>query len=53
MGTQIDIGLADRDLDTGRPVVPGGYPLTDRTYVGGAYAGDCGLFRRSGGAYFN
>jgi hypothetical protein len=29
-GTQIDMGLADRDLDTGRPVVPGGYPLTDR-----------------------
>ncbi len=33
MGQQIDLGLADRDLDTGQPVVPGGYPLTDRTYA--------------------
>jgi hypothetical protein len=33
MGPQIDLGLADRDLDTGQPVVPGGYPLTDRTYA--------------------
>ncbi len=33
MGTQIDIGLVDRDLDTGQPVVPGGYPLTDKTYA--------------------
>jgi hypothetical protein len=33
MGTQIDMGLADRDLDTGQQVVPGGYPLTDRTYA--------------------
>jgi len=33
MGTQIDMDLADRDLDTGRPVVPGGYPLTDTTYA--------------------
>ena len=33
MGTQIDLGLADRDLDTGQPVVPGGYPLTDKTYA--------------------
>ena len=33
MGTQIDMGLADRDLDTGQPVVPGGYPLTDKTYA--------------------
>jgi hypothetical protein len=33
MRTQIDMGLADRDLDTGQQVVPGGYPLTDRTYA--------------------
>ena len=33
MGTQIDMGLADRDLDTGQEMVPGGYPLTDRTYA--------------------
>jgi hypothetical protein len=33
MGTQIDMGLVDRDLDTGQQVVPGGYPLTDRTYA--------------------
>ena len=33
MGTQIDMGLADRDLDTGQQVVPGGYPLTDKTYA--------------------
>jgi len=33
MGTQIDLGLEDRDLDTGQPVVPGGYVLTDRTYA--------------------
>ncbi len=33
MGAQLDIGLPDRDLDTGQPVVPGGYPLTDRTYA--------------------
>jgi hypothetical protein len=26
-------GLEDRDLDTGERVVPGGYPLTDRTYA--------------------
>ena len=32
-GMQVDMGLADRDLDTGQPVVPGGYPLTDRTYA--------------------
>ena len=32
MGTQIDMGLEDRDLDTGQKVVPGGYPLTDKTY---------------------
>ena len=32
-GSQIDLGLADRDLDTGQPVLPGGYPLTDRTYA--------------------
>jgi hypothetical protein len=30
---KIDMGLADRDLDTGRQVVPGGYPLTDKTYA--------------------
>jgi zinc dependent phospholipase C len=33
METQIDTGLADRDLDTGERVVPGGYPLTDKTYA--------------------
>ena len=33
MGTQIDVGLPDRDLDTGQRVVPGGYLLTDRTYA--------------------
>jgi len=33
MGTQIDTGLPDRDLDTGERVVPGGYPLTDKTYA--------------------
>ena len=33
MGTPIDTGLADRDLDTGERVVPGGYPLTDKTYA--------------------
>jgi hypothetical protein len=33
MGAQIDMGLADRDLDTGQQVVPGGYPLTDKTYA--------------------
>jgi len=33
MGTQIDTGLADRDLDTGERVVSGGYPLTDKTYA--------------------
>jgi hypothetical protein len=33
MGPQTDMGLADRDLDTGQPVVPGGYPLTDKTYA--------------------
>jgi hypothetical protein len=33
MGTQIDLGLADRDLDTGQPMVPGGYLLTDKTYA--------------------
>ena len=33
MGTQTDMGLADRDLDTGEPVVPGGYLLTDKTYA--------------------
>ncbi|HEX4770501.1 MAG TPA: zinc dependent phospholipase C family protein [Bryobacteraceae bacterium] len=32
-GTKIDTGLTDRDLDTGQPVVPGGYPLTDKTYA--------------------
>ena len=26
--------LADKDLDTGAPVQPGGYPLTDSTYAG-------------------
>ena len=30
---KLDMGLADRDLDTGKPVVPGGYPLTDKTYA--------------------
>ena len=33
MGWKTDIGLADRDLDTGQQVVPGGYPLTDKTYT--------------------
>jgi len=33
MGTQSDMELADRDLDTGQRVVPGGYPLTDKTYA--------------------
>jgi hypothetical protein len=33
MGTKIDLGLEDRDLDTGQQVVPGGYPLTDKTYA--------------------
>jgi len=33
MGTQIDMRLADRDLDTGQRVLPGGYPLTDKTYA--------------------
>ena len=33
MGQQTDLGLVDRDLDTGKPVVPGGYSLTDRTYA--------------------
>ncbi len=34
MGTQIDLGLEDRDLDTSsKKVVPGGYPLTDKTYA--------------------
>jgi Zinc dependent phospholipase C len=33
MGTKIDPGLEDRDLDTGQKVVPGGYPLTDKTYA--------------------
>ena len=33
MGTQIDTGLADRDLDTGERVVSGGYTLTDKTYA--------------------
>jgi hypothetical protein len=33
MGTQIDLGLEDRDLDTGQKVVPGGYLLTDKTYA--------------------
>ena len=32
-GTEIDMDLADRDLDTGQPIVPGGYPLTDKTYA--------------------
>ncbi|MCU1234870.1 MAG: hypothetical protein JWP63_2837 [Candidatus Solibacter sp.] len=31
--TQTGAGLTDRDLDTGEPVVPGGYPLTDQTYA--------------------
>ncbi len=26
--------LPNRDLDTGKPVQPGGYPLTDSTYAG-------------------
>ena len=29
----IDMGLVDRDLDTGQQVVPGGYSLTDKTYA--------------------
>jgi len=33
MGTKMNTGLTDRDLDTGQPVVPGGYPLTDKTYA--------------------
>ena len=33
MGPQIEVGLTDRDLDTGQKVVPGGYPLTDKTYA--------------------
>jgi hypothetical protein len=33
IGTQTDLDLADRDLDTGQQVVPGGYPLTDKTYA--------------------
>jgi hypothetical protein len=33
MGAQTDLGLSDRDLDTGQPVVPGGYLLTDKTYA--------------------
>ena len=33
IGTEVDLGLADCDLDTGEPVVPGGYPLTDKTYA--------------------
>ena len=33
MGPQLDIGLPDRDLDTGQQVVPGGYTLTDKTYA--------------------
>ena len=33
MGAQIDLDLADRDLDTGQQMVPGGYPLTDKTYA--------------------
>ena len=32
-GSQTDMGLVDRDLDTGKQVVPGGYPLTDKTYA--------------------
>ena len=33
MEAQIDMGLANRDLDTGKQVAPGGYPLTDKTYA--------------------
>ena len=33
MAAQIALELADRDLDTGQQVVPGGYPLTDKTYA--------------------
>ncbi len=33
MGSKTDMGLADRDLDTGQQVVPGGYQLTDKTYA--------------------
>ncbi len=33
MGAQIELGLEDRDLDTGQRVVPGGYLLTDKTYA--------------------
>jgi hypothetical protein len=33
MGPQTDMDLVDRDLDTGKQVVPGGYPLTDKTYA--------------------
>ncbi len=33
MGPRIELGLEDRDLDTGQKVVPGGYPLTDKTYA--------------------
>jgi hypothetical protein len=33
MGSKTDIGVADRDLDTGQQVIPGGYPLTDKTYA--------------------
>ncbi len=33
LGPNSDAGLVDRDLDTGEPVVPGGYPLTDITYA--------------------
>jgi hypothetical protein len=33
IGTQIGLDLADRDLDTGQQMVPGGYPLTDKTYA--------------------
>jgi len=33
LGPGRDAGLVDRDLDTGAPVVPGGYPLTDVTYA--------------------
>ena len=29
----IDLYLANRDLDTGAFVKPGGYPLTDQTYA--------------------
>ena len=33
IGTQVNMSLANRDLDTGQQMVPGGYPLTDRTYA--------------------